>query len=55
MTPAFNTLQELATYSKGWAYVLMGITLVCMVGFWFFLHGRDESRDPFKNVKQHHD
>jgi len=51
---AFNTMQELATYCKSWTYVLMGLSLVCTVGFWFFLHGRDESKDPFRNVKTRH-
>ena len=52
---AFNTLQELATFEKGWTYVLMGLSLVCSLGFWFFVHGRDESKDPFRNVKARHE
>ena len=51
---AFNTLQELATYCKGWTYVLMGLSLLGSVGFWLFLNGKDEARDPFRNVKTRH-
>lgn len=38
----FNTLQDLMLHSKSITYVLMGFTLIGMLGFWRFLSARDE-------------
>lgn len=39
---AINTLHEFMLHTKSWTYVLMGLTLVCYLGYWLFLTGRDE-------------
>lgn len=38
----FATLYDFMVYTKGWAYILMGVTLFGMLGFWRFLTGRDK-------------
>lgn len=37
----FPTLYAFLIHSKGWTYVLMGVTLVGLLCFWRFLTGRD--------------
>ena len=41
MEHAINTLQEFMTFTKGWTYIFMGLTLVCTIGFWRFLNEMD--------------
>lgn len=41
MDHTIHTLVDFMIYSKGWTYTLMGLGLVGMLGFWFFLTGRD--------------
>lgn len=38
----FNTLYEFMVYTKCWTYVLMGLTLLGLFGFYRFLTGRDQ-------------
>ena len=42
MEQAFYTLQDFMVHTKAVIYVLMGLSLVGIVGFWFFLTGRGE-------------
>ena len=42
MEQAFYTLQDFMVHTKAVVYVLMGLWLVGVVGFWHFLTGRDE-------------
>jgi len=42
MEQAFHTLQDFMVHTKAVVYVLMGISLIGIVGFWHFLTGRDE-------------
>ncbi|MGE4297711.1 MAG: sulfate respiration complex protein HmcD [Desulfovibrionaceae bacterium] len=44
MAHMFYTLQEFMLHAKGITYILMGLTLVGMVGFWLFLSGKDENK-----------
>lgn len=44
MEHAFHTLLDYMIYSKGWTYTLMGLGLICALGFWRFLTGRDEKQ-----------
>lgn len=37
----FPTLYSFMVYTKGWTYVLMGVTLLGFLGYWRFLFGRD--------------
>ena len=41
MEQTFFTLQDFMVHTKGVIYVLMGLSLVGIVGFWFFLTGKD--------------
>ena len=38
----FYTLQDFYTYTKGVTYLLMGLILVVVTGFWLFLTDRDD-------------
>ncbi len=42
MEQMFYTLHAFMLHSKSITYILMGVTLLCFVGFWMFLTGRDE-------------
>jgi preprotein translocase subunit Sss1 len=42
MEQAFYTLQDFMVHTKAVVYVLMGLWLVGVVGFWRFLVGRDD-------------
>lgn len=42
MDQAIYTLHEFMLHTKNWTYILMGVTLLVYVGYWFFLTGRDE-------------
>ena len=37
-----NTLQDLMLHNKSITYIMMGVVLICFVGFWRFLTGREE-------------
>lgn len=38
----YYTLQEYYNFTKDWAYIFMGVTVVSMLAWWMFLTGRDE-------------
>ena len=40
----YNTLQDLMLHNKSVTYVLMGALLVCFIGFWHFLTGKEERK-----------
>jgi hypothetical protein len=40
----FNTLQDLMLHNKSVTYVLMGLVLLCFVGFWRFLTDKEERK-----------
>lgn len=42
MEPSFYTLQDFMVHTKAVVYVLMGLSLAGIVGFWFFLTGKEE-------------
>ena len=42
MEQVFYTLQDFMVHTKAVVYVLMGLWLIGVVGFWSFLSGRDE-------------
>ncbi|ACV68165.1 sulfate respiration complex protein HmcD [Desulfohalobium retbaense] len=42
METMFHTLHQFMLSTKSVVYLLMGGTLVGLLGFWFFLTGRDE-------------
>lgn len=41
----FHTLQEFMLFTKGGAYILMGVAVLGIAGFWRYLTGRDEDKD----------
>jgi len=45
MENTFSTLQDFMLYTKGSAYILVGVMLLGMLGFWRYLSGRDEDTD----------
>ncbi len=47
MEQMFYTLHVFMLHSKGVTYILMGVVLLCFVGFWKFLTGRDEKMSKF--------
>lgn len=47
MEHVFYTLHDYMIYSKGWTYILMGVGLVFMLGFWRFLSERDEKQRKY--------
>jgi len=42
MEQAFYTLQDFMVHTKAVVYVLMGLWLIGVVGFWRFLTSRDD-------------
>ena len=42
MHTVFYTLQDFLLHSKGVTYVLMGVALVSMLGYWLFITDRDK-------------
>ena len=42
MEQVFYTLQDFMVHTKAVVYILMGLWLIGVVGFWRFLAGRDE-------------
>jgi len=42
MEQVFYTLQDFMVHTKAVVYVLMGLWLVAVVGFWGFLTNRDD-------------
>ena len=40
----FNTLQDLMLHNKSITYVLMGVVLICFVGYWHFLTDKEERK-----------
>ena len=44
MENAFYTLQDFMVFTKGAAYLLMGVILLGVLGFWLYLTGRDEEK-----------
>ena len=50
----FHTLYDFMVYTKSWTYVMMGVTLLFMLGFYLFLTGRDKQTgrpDNWKEIK----
>ncbi len=45
MASQFYTLHDFLVYTKGAAYILMGVTLLGLLGFWLYLTGRDEDKE----------
>ncbi len=45
MENTFYTLQEFMLHTKALAYILAGVMLLGMLGFWQYLTGRDEDKD----------
>ena len=52
MSGEFFTLQDFMTYTKGITYILMGVSLCAITGFWLFLSERDS--DPPTEETHHH-
>lgn len=38
----FSTLQDFLLHTESIVYIVMGLSLICFLGFWFFLTGRDQ-------------
>lgn len=38
----FYSLQDFMLSSKSWTYILMGLGVLGLLGYWLFLTGRDE-------------
>lgn len=38
----FPSIYVFMLFTKNWTYVLMGIALLGLLGFWYFLTGRDK-------------
>ena len=53
MEQAFYTLQDFMVHTKAVIYVLMGLWLVGVVGFWRFLTGRDDDSYAFAARETH--
>jgi Tfp pilus assembly protein PilO len=45
MENTFYSLQEFMLHTKGVVYILMGVMILGILGFWLYLNGRDEDRD----------
>jgi hypothetical protein len=43
MEHVFYSLQDFMLCTKTVTYALMGLGLLCLLGYWIFLTGRDES------------
>jgi hypothetical protein len=44
MEGIYYTLQDFLLHTESITYLLMGAGLLGMLGFWFFLTGRDEEK-----------
>lgn len=42
MENIFYTLQDFLTHTKGVTYIIIVLTLICLMGFWNFLTARDD-------------
>lgn len=42
MTEIFYSLQAFLLHTKSWTYVLMGLSVLAIWGFYIFISGRDE-------------
>lgn len=38
----FHTLQDFLLHTESIVYIIMGLSLLGFIGFWFFLTGRDQ-------------
>ena len=45
MTQEFHTLYEHMLHSETMVYAIMGISLVAITLYWFFVTGRDDKMD----------
>ena len=45
MDNTIHTLQDFMLHTESNTYILMGVYLVCMVGFWMFLTQKDVEQD----------
>jgi hypothetical protein len=45
MDKTFYTLHDFLVYTKGAAYILMGVSVLGLLGFWLYITGRDEDKD----------
>ncbi len=45
MEPTFHTYQEFYTHTKGNLYIIVILSLICMVGFWNFLAGKKKDNN----------
>jgi hypothetical protein len=45
MDKTFYTLYDFLVYTKGAAYILMGVSVLGILGFWLYITGRDEDKD----------
>lgn len=42
MDSIFYSLQDFMVFTKGIVYILMGLGVLGLLGYWIFLTGRDE-------------
>jgi hypothetical protein len=42
MEDMIYTLQDYMLHTESITYIIMGISLICVVGFWIFLTGTEE-------------
>jgi len=42
MEDTIYTLQDFMLHTESITYIIMGISLICVVGFWLFLTGEEE-------------
>ncbi len=42
MEDTLYTLQDFMLHTESITYIIMGISLICVVGFWLFLTGTEE-------------
>ena len=47
MEHIFYSLHDFMLYTKSWTYVLMGLAVLAIWGFYLFLTGRDEKIKKF--------
>jgi hypothetical protein len=45
MDKTFYTLHDFLVYTKSAAYILMGVSVLGILGFWLYITGRDEDKD----------
>jgi hypothetical protein len=41
MPETIHTLQEFMLHTESVTYIIMAVSLLAILGFWFFLNGRD--------------